>query len=98
MSYLFLFCAVYIPNYIGVPYSLVIMAAPGVADLFCKAVNEGSLHELKVLTNITDGRQSWQILWTLATTQTSRTCLKVAVESEFYDVLKFLVHQLEISI
>jgi hypothetical protein len=35
-------------------------------------------------TNQNHGREAIvQILWTLATTQTSRTCLKVAVESKF---------------
>jgi hypothetical protein len=73
------------------------MAAPGVADLFCKAVNEGSLHELKVLTKITDGRQSCKFYGHLLRHKQVVRVLKWLLKANFYDVLKFLVHQLEIS-
>ncbi|XP_046459915.1 uncharacterized protein LOC124206246 [Daphnia pulex] len=75
--------------------SLVVMAAPSVSDLFCKAVSEGSVLQLKGLRQI-HGRKA--IIANLMETPCNKqgdTCLKVAVENEFYDVLKFLVLQLK---
>ena len=66
-----------------VPYSLVMMAAPNVSDLFCKAVSEGSFDELNALCR-KHGREA--IVANFMDTCINKhgdACLKVAVESKF---------------
>jgi hypothetical protein len=71
------------------------MAAPSVTDLFCKAVSKGSLDELNVLYRKHGPEGIVANLMETPCNKQGDSCLKVAVDSEFYDVLEFLVHQLK---
>ncbi|EFX87040.1 hypothetical protein DAPPUDRAFT_307135 [Daphnia pulex] len=71
------------------------MAAPNASDLFCKAVSEGSVLQLKILRQIHGRKAIMANFMDTPCNKQGDTCLKVAIESEFYDVLEFLVHQLK---
>ncbi len=71
------------------------MDTPSASYLFCKAVNEGSVFQLKILREIHGRKAIMANFMNTSCNKQGDTCIKVAIESEFYDVLEFLVHQLK---
>ena len=71
------------------------MATPNVADLFSKALNDGSVSELReILKNF--GRKAFlAILIASSCNEQDDTWFKIAFEGEYYDVIEFLVHQIK---
>ena len=74
---------------------MVNMAPPKVADLFYKAVVEGSVSELRELRKNHGRKAIMANLKASSCNEQGDTWFKVAIKGEHYDVLEFLVHQIK---
>lgn len=74
------------------------MATPNVADLFSKAVNEGSVPELREIRKNCGRKAFMANLIASSINEQEENWFQVAFKSEFHDVIEFLVHQIKIHV